>query len=209
MNTFKRISAAVLALVAVGAATVAVATIEAKREAEAFLSELRSIQLGPAGYEQVQHLATRFRSHVTQGTTTCTPGECSVSVSFENTWLRKLHLATWTNFGAILLVRNGRLYYVSAEMTLYPRERVLGAKTDLLEEGQKRVPYSVVTKRWGDNQPWQAIVQITPQATPTERKAAFSFNLGCLDKLGGCKDSSDLLPSVWRETKSRASASEQ
>jgi len=201
MNTFKRISAAVLTLVVVCGAIAGVATIATRRQAEAFLSELRSTQLGAGGYERVKEIATRFRKDVAESGGTCSQSDCTLTVSFENTWLRRLHVATWTKFGATLLVRNGQLYHISTGMTLYTRERVIGAETILSEKTQSSVPtFRVITKRWGgDNQPWQAIVELTPQATQRERETAFAFNLGCLDKLGGCKDSSDLLPPAWRD----------
>jgi len=99
--------------------------------------------------------------------------------------------------------------YINAAMALYSAEQVISASTTLSEEEHGQSAYNIVTKRGVGNQPWQAIVHLTPQATPSERRAAFSFNLNCLDKLGGCKDSSDLLPSVWRETKSMSSLSDQ
>jgi hypothetical protein len=210
MNTFKRISLAVLALVVVCGAIAGAATIATRRQAEAFLSELRSTQLGAGGYERVKKIATRFRKGVAESGGTCSPSECSLTVSFENTCLRRLHLATWTKFGGTLLVRNGQLYHISTGMTLYTRERVIGAETILSEQSEGGSPqFRVITKRWTDNQPWQAVVQLTPQATSSERETAFAFNLSCLDKLGGCKDSSDLLPSVWRETNSMASSNDQ
>ncbi len=87
-------------------------------------------------------------------------------------------------------------------MKIYTHQRVLGAETILSGENEGvSLPFRVITKRWGDSQPWQAMVLLTPQATPSERKAAFAFNLNCLSKLGGCKDSKDLLPSAWRANK--------
>lgn len=199
MSRHKRTYAAVIVSVVICAVILTAATVRTRREAQAFLSELEGIKLGPSGYEQVQLIAARFRSHMANEAKPCTSSECSLTVKFENTWLRRLHIATWTTFGATLLVRNGELYYVSTGMALYSRERVITAETDFSEGGHGWDSYRIITKRWGDNQPWQAIVRVTPQATPSERKAAFSFNLNCLNKLGGCRDSSDLLPSVWKD----------
>lgn len=199
MSRHKKIYAGIIALVVACGAILTAATVRTRSEAQAFLSELEVIELGPSGYGQVQALATRFRSHVAQETKPCTSSDCSLTVRFDNTWLRRLHIATWTTFGTTLLVRDGRLYYVSTGMTLYSRERVVSAETDFSEEDHGWEPYRAITKRWGDNQPWQSVVRLTPQATLSERKAAFSFNLTCLDKLGGCRDSSDLLPSVWKD----------
>lgn len=183
---------------------IAVATLNTTRQARAFLLELKGIQLGPGGYNDVRALATRFRHYVKDGSNECTQNECSLTLMFENTWLRKLHLATPTNFGSILLVRNGSLYYINAAMTLYSGERVISANTDLTENGHQSSSYSIDTKRWDDNQPWQAIIHLTPEATTAQREAAFSFNLACLSKLVGCRDSSDLLPPAWHDDQSKA-----
>lgn len=200
MHNNMKILAAVLVLVVICGTVIAVATIANKREAQAFLSEIRNTQLGPGGYARLKEIETRFHNHVVANSESCSPNQCSLTLSFQNTWLRRLHLAIWTKFGATLLVKNENLYYISAGMTLYTPARVIGSETILSDQDKvDSKPFTVVTKRWGDNQPWQAIVMLTPRAAPTERESAFAFNLSCLNKLGGCKDSSDLLPSAWRE----------
>lgn len=208
-NRNKKIYAGIVTLAVVCGAILTATTVNTRREAQTFLSELQAIQIGSTTFVEVQEIATRFRGHITDGTKTCLPNECDLKVRFDNAWLRRLHLAMPTTFGAVLLVRNGRLYYINAAMALYSAEQVISASTTLSEEEHGQSAYNIVTKRGVGNQPWQAIVHLTPQATPSERRAAFSFNLNCLDKLGGCKDSSDLLPSVWRETKSMSSLSDQ
>lgn len=153
----------------------------------------------------MQELVARFRSHATQVTSTCSPRECSVRVIFENTWLRKLHLATWTSFATNLMVRDGQLYYVSTGMKLYTRDRVIGAESTLMEPREGWLePFRVVTQGDDSRPPSVIIVHFTPQATQSEREAAFAFNLSCLDELGGCKHSSDLLPSVWRDNREQS-----
>lgn len=182
------------------AVIVAVPAVRTRRRAEAFLSNLRNVELGPQGYEKVRLLWDRFHADAAEGAGTCTPSECILTVNFQNTWLRRLRLATWTEFGATLSVHNGNLYDIRASMKLYSRKRVIGAETILSDQSEGAgPPFRIITKRWSDNAPWQAIVQLTSHAAPAEREKAFAFNLGCLDKLGGCRDSSDLLPAVWSD----------
>jgi hypothetical protein len=198
MNRNGKIYVGIVTLAVVCTAILSAATMNTKREAQALLSELQAISIGSASFDEVQRIASRFRSRTTEGVQPCSPDECDLRISFENSWLRRLHLATPTTFGVVLLVRNGRLYYVNAAMTLYSGDQVISASTTLSDEGRGQSAYRIVAKRGVGNQPWQAIVHLTPNATLDERRAGFSFNLSCLDKLGGCKDSSDLLPSAWR-----------
>jgi hypothetical protein len=197
--TSQRVLFGITAVVAAFAVALIAATLNTKRNAEALLSELEHVQVGQAGSEEVQAIATRFSSHVLKGSGSCTPTECNLTLGFENAWLRRLHLAPATTFGAVLLVRSGRVYYLNAAMALYSRSEVISASTTLSEEDYAQPAYSVVTRRGLDNHPWQALVHLTPEATASQHKLAFLFNLACLDKIGGCKDSSDLLPMIWRQ----------
>jgi hypothetical protein len=204
MSRRKEIYGGIVILIAVCGVVFTTATIKTRLEAESFLHELQTFQIGETSYERVQAVAIHFRNYIVDGAKTCVPNDCSVTLKFENMWLRNLHLARWTTFGATLLVRDGRLHYVSTGMTMYSRDQVISAGTFLSDEGHETAPFRVVTKRWNNDQPWQVIVQLTPQAMPQQKDLGFSFNLGCLDKLGGCKDSSDLLPSAWKENRDHA-----
>ena len=198
MTKSKRVFVGIIAVAAAVVVTLIAATLNTKKDAAALLSELEHVQVGQASFEEVQAIARRFSSHVLKGTGSCTPTECNLTLDFENVWLRRLHLAPATTFGAVLLVRSGRVYYLGAGMTLYLGSEVISASTTMFEGDHRRPAYSVVTKRGLDNRPWQALIHLTPEATPSQHKVAFLFNLGCLDKIGGCKDSSDLLPMVWQ-----------
>jgi hypothetical protein len=57
--------------------------------------------------------------------------------------------------------------------------------------------YVVSHRRDRKGLPESVSVYLTPAATPTARQQAYGFNLDCLARLGGCKDSSELLPSAW------------
>ncbi len=46
-------------------------------------------------------------------------------------------------------------------------------------------------------QMWNGLVEFNTAATPEQREAALSLNLGCFVRIGGCKDITDLLPTMW------------
>jgi hypothetical protein len=200
-----KLYAVIFVLALVCAIVVAGAAVRTKWDAEVFLCELQDIQLGPAGLENVQAIASQFRNHVTDESKTCARNECSLTVTFQNTLLGRLHLATPTTFGAVLLVRDGRLYYINAAMRLYSRNGVISASTTLSEQHHdlEQSPYTVITRRGSADRPWEAIIHLTPMASASERRDAFLFDLSCLDKVGGCRDSSDLLPSAWASSRLR------
>ena len=131
MNRNKKIYAGIVTLAVVCGAILTATTVNTRREAQTFLSELQAIQIGSTTFVEVQEIATRFRGHITDGTKTCLPNECDLKVRFDNAWLRRLHLAMPTTFGAVLLVRNGRLYYINAAMALYSAAPTSGRGDDM------------------------------------------------------------------------------
>jgi hypothetical protein len=47
---------------------------------------------------------------------------------------------------------------------------------------------------------WNGLVEFDPSATRQQRDAALAVNLECLTRVHGCKDITDLLPTVWTHT---------
>jgi len=47
---------------------------------------------------------------------------------------------------------------------------------------------------------WNGSVAFGQKSTPDQKQAAFALNLTCLAAFGGCKDISELLPSLWKRT---------
>jgi hypothetical protein len=49
-------------------------------------------------------------------------------------------------------------------------------------------------------QMWNGLVEFDTRATSQQRNAALALDLGCLTRIGGCKDLIDLLPTLWTRT---------
>ncbi len=47
---------------------------------------------------------------------------------------------------------------------------------------------------------WNGLVEFDPSATRQQRDAALAVNLECLTRVHGCRDITDLLPTVWTHT---------
>jgi hypothetical protein len=47
---------------------------------------------------------------------------------------------------------------------------------------------------------WNGDVSFGQKTTPNQKRAALALNLGWLAAFGGCKDISELLPSLWKRT---------
>ena len=199
MKTTKGILVVLFAAGVSVAIAIAFATWNTEKKAAALLSEVERMQIGGTG-EEVQEIAAQFSAYATKAVDSrCTSGECNLTLGFENAWLRRLHLAPPTKFGVVLLVRDGSVYHINVAMLVYADKQTIGVETTLSEKSNPRIENTIETIRSG-----QIAVRLSPRATLEQRKAAFSFNLACLHKLGGCKDTRDLLP--YLNTKEQASS---
>lgn len=89
MKTTKEISAIIIVPTLACGATASVKAIRTKEGQRLFLSDLRKVQLGPVGYGQILSLENRFHRNAVASSKPCSRGECALTVSFENMWLRK------------------------------------------------------------------------------------------------------------------------
>jgi hypothetical protein len=121
-------------------------------------------------------------------------------VSFENTWLNRLHLAPITRLTATLGTVNGVLVYRRLFFTSGNGGSDCGA---LVEERISPLETNMgafhVSGAWS-GKPYRVFVALTPGATDAQRHAAYDLNLSCLTRLGGCENAMSLLPSIaWGE----------
>ncbi|MFY9531583.1 MAG: hypothetical protein WBC04_10695 [Candidatus Acidiferrales bacterium] len=179
---------------------------ESRKGAEAFLADLRRIKVGEATLADVQQLARTHSRFLWKGDPYYKDEWWSVDFLYEsyhgnNNILRRIrlwrldlwrfHLAPEDCIFTVSFdVHRDRLERTTMMLSSDYMPRTFSATvTDEVPEispvGQ---PYVVE-----DARPQYISIYIKPSATPAQRDYAYSFNLKCMDKIGGCRDKNELL----------------
>ncbi|HXE31945.1 MAG TPA: hypothetical protein VN515_09115 [Terriglobales bacterium] len=167
-----------------------------------FLKQLNRIQVNQTHFQQVEQLAGQFGSYAA-----CMGDNCLFQ--FQNQWLHLLHLAPSTQF-SVMMQRGGSpsdpgggtVGTLDMAMLVSRDDAGGGAIASALvferAHGDPRDPYQASITFGSDGRPGRTVVTLAPGSSPRQRSRARAFNLQCLTRLGGCKNSRDLLPSVWQ-----------
>jgi len=164
----------------------------ARQFANAILSDVRKLRVGQSTYDDVSKVWANYKSRSSIEGNGCDRIQCILDFSSENKWLYDFGLVPGARFAASLTVRQGVLIKISISLTSDPHyiattdETLADPNVSAFVVGGKRLisspRYSYVWAR------------ITSAASPDQRQQAYAFNLTCLTKWGGCKDSNQLLP---------------
>jgi len=203
-----------LALLTILAALCAIAAVVAVRssrktehEAQMFLQEFVSLHLGQSTFEDARQVADRYGDRLWVGDAFyghalrlpgagglppgCSADHCDYLFEFQNTWLHRLHLARFTSFGAEIKIRNGLVVIRSIEFLVVRGQLIFFAA--VVEDSTDKLRRPLPSRRLKA----KTIIWLTAESTAAERQQSFAFNLECLSKIGGCKDSFELLPGPW------------
>ncbi len=170
------------------------------RNAQAFLDDLKSLRVGKSSFAEVKHVSEVYPDVWKKAD--CKPNQdCALDFAIENTWLHRLRLVPWTKFQGTLYIRDGTLTRMG--IILAANTGNFGFAAVVVEtpsDIQDQKSYVIRHRRNQRGLPENVSIYLTPTSTATERQLAYSFNLTCLARFGGCKDSSELLPSAWSGT---------
>lgn len=170
------------------------------RGAQAFLGDLKSLRIGVSSFAEIQRLREVYPS-VWKKADCNSDQDCAFDFAIENTWLRRLHLVPWTRLQGTLYTNKGILMRMGVIFESRVRDFGFGAVVmEAPDDIQDHKSYVVSHRRDPRGFPETVSVYLTPAATATARQQAYDFNLECLARFGGCKDSSELLPSAWSST---------
>jgi hypothetical protein len=188
-------------------------TRSARIQAERFLAEVVKLQVGTSRVEQVAPLVTKYHEdwkladaplvlppsvlhsllsslRMSPKATSKIPGaSCRVDFLFDNRWQHWLCFSPLTRFGATVSVRDNVVDHISVGLQTFQEGGPVVAIREY-REGQRASAFS---SRVG---PSLALVSLTPGATPAQRTAAYSINIGCLTKLRGCRDTREMAPAI-------------
>jgi hypothetical protein len=170
---------------------------QARKDAEILLSEVRRLSPGESPAAVAEAIVHRHKAFLMKNDPSGRENVQYFDFKYDNGLLSRLYLAPYATFGVRLQIvdrnfdvsfvgiasANFRHYY-TADLSDFPRQALPGK------------PGYHLTNR--DN--WISIY-LKPSATQEQRKQAYSFNLKCLDKIGGCHDEKELLPGPWQTIK--------
>ncbi len=187
----------ILGLVVILAGITAVSTIRTRRSAERFLTGFTSLNIGGSTAQDAERLALRFGAM--KDCTQARNNNCTYRVTFENSWLSRLRLAPRSRLVCTILVRHGVVsgrHYVYSLWEHTPK--VAPYFVDLWEPphpGWKPPSPLIVHGQWSSGLAGM-FVSVRGDATPEEHHLAYSLNLSCLWRVGGCKGAESLLPAA-------------
>jgi hypothetical protein len=189
---------AVIFFVAAAATLYAAATRQAQKAADLLVS-LTKVDLVQLSFSDVQDLRKRF-GDLAKSSDPCTAESCDVGFSVRNAVMHKFRLAPRTELTVLLQIRNDRLAYGLVSMFVISnidRGHDVGAWTQVFPRAEREMPAFSLGYKHGFIERWEAVAQLRPGATPAERALAFDYNTACLERLGGCKSSGDIVPRWW------------
>jgi hypothetical protein len=167
------------------------------------LADVSKLTLDRSTFDDAQKLAIKYRAAIAEeqnvvGDTAlgCTPEHCEFKFFFHNNWLRRLRLAPPVWLRAGIGVSRGRIAYRHVELCSGEGAAYYSAYvTEVPNLPQPLKDYNV-GRQWSSDIKWRVSIEMTPAATAQEHGQAYRFNVRCLSRLGGCKDASELLPSI-------------
>jgi hypothetical protein len=164
----------------------------AREFGNAFLSDVGKLRVGQSTYEDVLRVQARYRSRSSVEGGSCDRNLCVLAFSAGNEWLYRLGLVPGAMFVGSMTVKQGRLARVSASLQSNPQ---LDAAMDEIPAEQNVEAYEVGGKHFISRPAYSYVwAHITSAASENERRKVYAFNMGCLTRWGGCKDSNEILP---------------
>lgn len=191
-----RVSLLLIALILVVLSAALGATWATRRRAADCLRDALSLKVGGSTMADAQAFISRYGGGVQAGQE-CTWQACVLEVRFRNTPLYLLRIARPTEFVVGLKLEHGVLTNRDVNMAATNRYSYFYASaTDSLFYPEGRAN-TILRRRGFDKRPAELVVFLGPTSDQSLRQAAYSFNLGCLNKIGGCRDSREFLPNAW------------
>ncbi|MGH9467143.1 MAG: hypothetical protein ACRD1Y_07285 [Terriglobales bacterium] len=174
-----------------------------RSHATRLLRQLRAVEINQTHFRKVETMARQYGPSAA-----CVGDNCLFQ--FQNVWLHRLRLAPRTEFS--VMVRRvgspgdpggGRVG--SLDMAMLVRA---GSSSDsggaiasalMFDRMSERgfPDYAASITIGSNGRAGRTVVRLSPRASARLRRLAREFNLGCLTRIGGCRTSRQLLPTVW------------
>jgi len=161
------------------------------------MDQVLSLRLGQSTFLDAQRIGHQFggtqQAFDREG---CSAESCVIAFQFRNTWLEFYRLSPPTELDVGVSVLHGvvvarHVNYLSAAPGAYASIYITEQEP---APGTPNFRVHVLTTLTGE--PKKATVSLTSAATAEERHRAYSFDLRCLGRLGGCKERSRIFGSA-------------
>ena len=152
-------------------------------QAASILNDVADLRVGVSKVDSVSKIVAKYNGSASLSQLTCSPSNCDFTIAMDNSIMWRFGLAPKAELGILLQVRNSILTRTATSIQVDTKPRILQAD---IEEG------SLNQDAISSN---AAIVvhHVTRQEFQKRQDAYSSFNIGCLVKLGGCKDIFEIL----------------
>ena len=185
------------AIVLLCTAFLVIAAWTTRTDVTMMLSELRGLGTSHDPTTGFQKLQQKYGSklHPIEG---CAPQDCEYEITFWNKAVSAFRVVPYAEMNVWFEVYKGSLVFALLEYRTAlrgPNSPVVHVQQGMCGQGCG-VRFDVNPHGTTQNM-WNGIVEFDTKATPEQRNAALALNLDCFTRLGGCKDITDLLPTVW------------
>ncbi len=186
------ISTAVAGFAAIALMLALADTYVTRSKASDFLRDVRELRIGKSSLADLLRLKEKYYKFASEDPAGCDRNSCRIYFSFDNRWLSRLRVVPAARLGGGVTVKHGAINEINLALASDPSYSAQVIET-LATPGEP--PYNVSGRRSDPNGPFIALkVRLTPDAPQDMRTKAYSFNLSCLTRVGGCKDGRAVLP---------------
>jgi hypothetical protein len=169
--------------------------VTVRRRASTLLAEVKGLSRATDPTSQFQTLKRKYRDRF-KPSDPCTPEHCYYEIVVNNRALAMLGLVPYTELKVYFQLNHGSL-----TRTLVEYRAALHNGTSPVVHVQDDLVDGVEFYMNPNDSAGQAVsnglITIGRSTTEDQRNRAFSLNLACLTKVGGCKDGRNLLPGIW------------
>jgi hypothetical protein len=175
--------------------------IKLPRSVTARLSELRELGISKDPTATFELLRRKYGSelHPVEG---CTAQLCQYEISLSNATVAALRIVPYTEMNTQFTTYKGSLVYAMVEYRVAlrdPHSPVVHIQQGTCAHGCG-VRFDV-NPHGTLQEMWNGLVMFDTRASSQQRDAALALNVGCVNRLGGCKDIVDLLPTMWMQSR--------
>jgi hypothetical protein len=165
-----------------------------RAKATEFLNDVKNLRPGRSSLGDLLHLKEKYNKFASLDSSGCVRNHCTVYFYFDNRWLYRVRAVAPVRFGGGVTVRDGTVCAIN--LALASNASYSAQVVDALAIPSEP-PYVVSGRRsTSDGAFIDLKVHLTPAAPEQMRQNAYSFNLSCLTRFGGCKGGHAMLPKV-------------
>jgi hypothetical protein len=193
----KTLLLAFIGIVTVLCAFVLIAALKTRRDAKAQLREFQMLSTSNNPTAEFEAFRQRYGSELRSAG--CDRFGCHFETNaVANVFLAWLHITPYTEMKTYFTTKGGALETAMLDYRVAPK----GERGAIVHVQQGMCAHGCglrfdVNPHGAAKQSWNGLVEFDTRATPEQRHAAVSLNVGCFTRVGGCKDIVDLMPTIW------------